>query len=178
MSQLYFSGMGKKQSARLRAVLISTARKRHCKGNEHSPFLYIFKQMAFPRSKKHSYFSEVLEVAYRVVTVLFLFILLTKVMSLNYKALFWVFMVCSLYMQCPNVWCLLGCGDSSWEEVVGPLILVQNVVNLACVLLEGFCSSDRSVLEMPKLDCHCHPHIEASWGWLVFQCYRCVTATC
>lgn len=70
-------------------------------------------------------------------------------------------------MLFPNVWWLLGCGDSSCKEVVGPLILVRTVVNLACVLLESFCSSGKTVLEVPNLDCHCHPHIGASWWGLV-----------
>lgn len=51
MLQLYFSRMEKKQAARLRAVLTSTPQKRHCKGSEQSPFLYIFKQMTSQNQK-------------------------------------------------------------------------------------------------------------------------------
>lgn len=72
MLQLYFSRMEKKQAARLRAVLTSTPQKRHCKGSEQSPFLYIFTSvhLFFPRTKKAFLFQQ--EVAYGVVTVLFL----------------------------------------------------------------------------------------------------------
>lgn len=166
MLQLYFSCMEKKQTARLRAVLTSTPQKRHCKGSEQSPFLYVFKQMTFPRTKKAFLFQQ--DVAYGVVMVLFLcsIYFFNESDEFKFKALFWVLMV--LMYGIPK--CLITAWF--WWQLMKrgcwPSQLVQNVVNLACFLLEGFFSSDKDVLEMPNLDCHCHPHVEASWGWLVF----------
>lgn len=156
MLQLYFSRMEKKQAARLRAVLTSTPQKRHCKGSEQSPFLYIFKQMTSQNQKSIPISAgSCLRGGYGFVSLFHLLLFFNRSDEFKFKS----FVLSAHGAHIRHLGISYNCLVlvTAHEKSFWPSYLVQNVVNLACFLLEGFFSSDKDVLEMPNLDCHCHP---------------------